>query len=354
MTAVHRTTQFLTMVALLTAGVARTQAQASEDDAGKPAAATSPSIAAAPDGVPGPRVADTVARAAAINGDHAARLQFVLEFAQAAQQRIDAQVRDYTCVLVKRERVEGRVGNYQYMVAKVRHEQRDGDEVTVPFSVFIRFLKPERMEGREVIYVQNQNQGDLIARRGGRRSPNVTVQLPPDSPMAMDGNRYPITEIGFRNLTRRVIEVLEQERQYNDGVIEIFPDAKVDGRQCTHFRLTHAQRRPDLTYHMAELSVDDELEIPVYFRSFDFPAQEGEKPRLLEEYFYKRVKINVGLTDLDFDITNPEYHFQVPDPEADAEQELAAADDDAAGPEATTDGSAEDQPVDPAQRTDRG
>lgn len=353
MTPLQRTTQFLTVVATLTVSVARIQAQALADNAGPPRAASDRPTAAA-DGVPHPRLADTVAQAAAINGDQAARLQFILDFARAAQQRIDAEVRDYTCVLVKRERVDGRVGNYQYMVAKVRHQRKEGDRVIAPFSVFIRFLKPERMEGREVIYVEDQNQGDLIARRGGRRSPNVTVQLPPTSPMAMDGNRYPITEIGFRNLTRRIIEVLEQEQQYNDGVIEIFPDAKVDGRDCTHFRLTHAQRRPDLTYHMAELSVDDELEVPVYFRSFDFPAQEGEKPRLLEEYYYKRVKLNVGLQDLDFDIKNPAYRFQVPDPDADVRPELAAAEDDATDSNAATKTPAANASADPPASADPG
>ena len=243
--------------------------------------------------------------------DEAARLQYVLDFARDAYTRIGKEVHDYECQLVKRERVDGRVGNYQYLYLKIRHEQKDGNNTVVPFSVFLRFLKPERMEGREVLFTQNMHQGDLIARRGGRGSPNVTVQLPPESPMAMEGNRYPITEIGFQNLTKRLIEVLEQEQKYNDGVMEIFPHAKVDDRKCTHFRLKHHKPRPDLTYHMAEVSVDNELKIPVYFRSFDWPAEEGGKPRLLEEYFYKRVKLNVGLTDQDFDVHNPEYHFQL-------------------------------------------
>jgi hypothetical protein len=252
-----------------------------------------------------------VARDIPASGDEAARLRYVLDFARDASARIGKEVHDYECQLYKRERVEGTLGNPQLLYAKIRHAQKDGDKVVVPFSVFLQFLKPERMEGREVLYVQNQNQGDLIARRGGRKSPNVTMQMPPDSPMAMDGNRYPITEIGFQNLTQRLIEVLEKEQAYNDGVIEIFPDAKVDGRKCTHFRLTHHTPRPDLTYHMAEVSVDNELKIPIYFRSFDWPAEEGGKPRLLEEYFYKHVKLNVGLTDQDFDLHNPEYHFQL-------------------------------------------
>jgi hypothetical protein len=246
-------------------------------------------------------------------GDNAARLKYVLDFAQDAATRIETEIKDYSCILVKRERVEGQVGSYQYMRVKIRHERKEGNNVVVPFSVFLSFLKPERMIGREVLFIQNQNQGDLIARRGGRRSPNMTVQMPPDSPLAMDGNRYPVTEIGFQNLTKRLIEVLENEQKYNDCVIDIFPDAKVDGRKCTHFRLTHHTRRPDLTYCKAEVSVDDELGIPVYYRAFDWPAKEGEPLRLHEEYFYKSVKLNVGLTDTDFAVDNPEYHFQLRD-----------------------------------------
>ncbi|NLX53827.1 MAG: DUF1571 domain-containing protein [Planctomycetaceae bacterium] len=262
-----------------------------------------------------------------VHGDEAAQLDYVLQFARDAYTRICQEVHDYECQLYKRERVDGVLGNPQLMFVKIRHQQQDGDKVVVPFGVFLQFLKPERMEGREVLYIQDQNQGDLIARRGGRKSPNVTVQLPPDSVMAMDGNRYPITEIGFRNLTMRLIEVLEKEKAHNDGAIEIFPDAKVDGRKCTHFRLTHHTQRPDLTYHMAEVSVDNELKIPIYFRSFDWPAEEGGKPRLLEEYFYKQVRLNVGLTDLDFDHRNPEYHFQLHDGSETVADGPAAADE---------------------------
>ena len=37
------------------------------------------------------------------------------------------------------------------MRAKIRHERKEGDNVVVPFSVFLTFLKPERMIGREVL-----------------------------------------------------------------------------------------------------------------------------------------------------------------------------------------------------------
>jgi hypothetical protein len=286
-------------------------------------------MAVVPQATTGSQASAKAARPLPPAADKMARLNYALDFARTAKQRIEAEIQDYTCSLVKRERVDGMLGGSQGMHVKIRHERKKGDTVTVPFSVFLAFLKPEKLAGREVLFVANQNQGDLIARRGGRRSPNMTIQLPIDSPMAMDGNRYPIVEIGFQNLTMRLIEVLEKEQTFGEGKIDIYPGAKVNGRLCTHFRLTHEQKRPGLTYFQAEVSVDDELGLPILFRSYDWPSKEGDEPLLLEEYFYKDVKLNVGLTDRDFDINNPDYHFQMRDlrNDSDAVAENASAEE---------------------------
>ena len=242
-----------------------------------------------------------------------ASLDEVLEFAKTAYARIDREVNDYTCNLYRRELVDGEDQHWQMMALKIRHEKKENDKIAVPLSVYLRFLKPKKLEGRAVIYVRNQNNGDLIGRRGGRRNPSMTVQLAPTSPMAMEGNRYPITEIGFKNLAKRLIEVLEQEMEYRDGELEVWENAKVGDRKCTHYRLTHHEKRPNLTYHMAEVSVDDELGIPIRYGAYDFPKEEGGKPQLLEQYVYTDVAINVGLTDKDFDPRNPSYDFQLPE-----------------------------------------
>ncbi|MFO7904004.1 MAG: DUF1571 domain-containing protein [Planctomycetota bacterium] len=242
-----------------------------------------------------------------------AELTDVMEFAKTAYARIDEDIDDYTCVLYKRERVDGKVLGWQSMAVKIRHQKMEGDELKVPFSVYMRFLAPSKVAGREVLYVENKNNGDLIARRGGRRSPNVTFQLIPESPLAMLDNRYPITEIGFKNLAKRLIEVLEQELDSGDGELKVWENAKIGDRECTHYRLTHDAPRPDLTYHMAEVSVDEELEIPIRYGAYDFPREEGGKPQVLEQYVYTQVRINVGLTDEDFDPDNPDYEFQLYD-----------------------------------------
>ncbi len=235
----------------------------------------------------------------------------ILNVARTAQTRISKEIDDYTCTLYRREYVNGKVTSWQAISVKIRHEKKENGVSTVPFSVYLHFLKPKGVKGREVLYVQNRDNGDLIGRRGGRRNPNMTLQLEPSGPLAMEGNRYPITEIGFQNLSKRLVEVLEQEKKYNDGVVEVFENAKVGDRKCIHYRITHDKRRPNLTYHMAEASVDDELGIPIRYGAYDFPKEEGGKPQLLEQYVYANIHINVGLTDKDFDPRNPAYHFQL-------------------------------------------
>ena len=107
----------------------------------------------------------------------------LLEDARQGLQRIQNEVRDYSCVLVKRERIDGRLMPREMMTVKVRHEQLEGDRVVVPFSVYLRFSDPEEVEGREVLYVEAQNDGKMIVRKGGRRLANLTLAVSPDSPL---------------------------------------------------------------------------------------------------------------------------------------------------------------------------
>lgn len=242
--------------------------------------------------------------------DDQARAKAILHFAQGMYEQISRNIQDYSCVMVRRERVNGRLFGYEYFRAKVRHQQSTGGQVTTPFSVFLEFLQPDRVKGREVIYVTGASQGDLIVRRGGRRSPNMTIQLDPESPVAMERNRYPITEIGIKNLLGRLIGALEAELERGGIQVRIYENAKLENRKCIHIQLRHKEKRPDDRFWKAIVFVDEQLSLPVYFASYDWPHEEGGKPRILEEYAYTQLELNVGLKDIDFDPKNPEYHFQ--------------------------------------------
>ncbi len=55
-----------------------------------------------------------------------------------------------------------------------------------------------------------------------------------------------------------------------------------------------------MPFHKASLYVDDKLHVPIRLVVYDWPASDGKKPSLMEEYTYVNLKLNVGLSDADF------------------------------------------------------
>jgi hypothetical protein len=192
------------------------------------------------------------------------------------------------------------------MTCNIRHEQTGG----TPFSVYLGFKKPSSMKGREVIYVDGANDGKLVAHEGGFKSRFLpTVSLDPTSALAMRNQRYPITEIGLRTLTERLIEKGERDRALGPCKVRILRGAKVSGRSCTCIEVRHDDRKPELDFHVARVFVDDEYQVPIRYEAFEWPTSPGGKMQLIEEYTYMDLKINVGLTDDDFDRSNTAYNF---------------------------------------------
>ncbi len=233
----------------------------------------------------------------------------VLQIARRLAQRMD-RIEDYTCTLVKRERVRGELRGHEWIYVKLRHERTRHGRVEVPFSVYCRFLGPEKVAGREVLYRRGAFGGKMIVRRGGLRFAYVTVSIAPEGELAMEDNRYPLTEIGIKNLLERLIEVGQEDLEHGECEVEYFSNVKVDGRVCTSVRVTHPFPRPHFRYHMAEIFIDDELQVPVRYASYTWPEEEGGSPRLLEEYTYTDLQFNLGLNDRDFDHRNSQYQFR--------------------------------------------
>jgi hypothetical protein len=127
------------------------------------------------------------------------------------------------------------------------------------------------------------------------------VSLKPDGPIAMRGQRYPITEIGILNLTKRLIEVAVEDREHGDCEVKFFKDAKINDRPCTRIEVIHPTRESYFRFYKALVFIDDKLNIPVRYEAYDWPTAAGEKPPLLEQYTYIDVKLNNGFTDADFE-----------------------------------------------------
>jgi hypothetical protein len=275
--------------------------------------AFTPALAAAEDKedavVPVSYVADVSAKPSPKQIGKQHPLTPVLQYATRGLQAIEQDVRDYSCVMVARQRQQGKLSNYQYMEAKVRHAQ-DNDGKQTPFSIYMKFQRPSDISGREVLFVDGERNGDMLVRNGGKRLPNLTLQLDPHSERVLQESRYPITDMGIKNMVMRLIEVVEDEMDTDDCEVKLFENAKMNGRSCTHIMVTHRTRQADSRFHMARVLVDNELQVPVYVASYSWPTSKGGKPVLMEELAFTELKLNVGLSDADFSSTNPSYGFK--------------------------------------------
>lgn len=235
-------------------------------------------------------------------------LDRAVDYAQKALEQMQTEVYDYTAVLAKRERINGVVGKPSYMSVKVRCPRVLPDGNQSPFSLYMKFLKPKDTAGREVIWVDGRNDGKLSAHQTigpiKRR-----FDLDPTGFLAMRGQRYPIYEAGLENLIVKLIAKAERDRAAGPCEVNYREGAEINKRSCSMIELIHHDRREPYEFHKAQVFIDDELGLPVRFAAYDWPTSPGAKPQLIEEYTYYKVKVNVGLTDADFDPTNEAYGF---------------------------------------------
>lgn len=237
-----------------------------------------------------------------VSSEHATEhpLMPALRWAEAGITNV-RNIQDYQCTFIKRERIDGKLSQHEYFFCKVRHN---------PLSIYLYFLAPEEKKGQEVIYVKGRNNNKLVAHPNGFRGRAIgSVNLATDGMFAMEGNRYPITELGILNLSERLIEQGTEDCQYGECEVQFFKGTKINGRSCTCIQAVHPVPRRNFIYHIARIFIDDELVVPIRYAAWSWPTTPGGEPVLEEEYTYLNLKINNNFTDVDFDPANPTYHF---------------------------------------------
>lgn len=234
----------------------------------------------------------------------------MLGLAKDALAETIARVDDYTVRLIKQER--DRSGALQpaseiFMKVITRHA---GGKRGGPLKVYLRFDAPEPVRGREVIWVEDENNGKMLVREAGMIGAMMTVSLPPDGYLAMQGQRYPIAEIGLTRLLEKLIERGGEDR--DDPRVHVFRTEgyPFDDRSLTHLRIERSEPSGEENdFAIAELVLDRPQNLVVSYRSFGWPEPDSDAPRLIESYEYHDLQTNVGLTDRDFDTGNPDYTF---------------------------------------------
>lgn len=209
-------------------------------------------------------------------------------------------VHDYTATFVKHERIGRKMEPETYIEAKFRSQ---------PFSVYLRWLEPE--EGKEAIYVEGQNDGKIVTHGTGlTRALAGSVHVDPEGSFAKSGNRHTIREAGIGHLLESLLTAWSAERTLRQTRVNT-THVKINGRPCYLLTAGH----PDscggrFQFHTVKVYVDKQWMLPVRMEGYGYPPVAGADPGpLLECYTYVNLKVNVGLTDVDFSPRNPTYGF---------------------------------------------
>ena len=222
-------------------------------------------------------------------------------------------IHDYSTTLVKREQVESILLDHQFIYMKIRNERKDTTgRIKVPFSVYLNFLGPESLKGREVLWVNGQNKGQLYAHEGSGLVGLFSVWFDPNGTLAMKGQRYPIYQIGIENLLVELIRRTEKDIRkcpMEDFELQVIPKAQIDDRSCTCFQVKHRVRKPQYKFFSLRVFLDDEHNIPIRYVAWDWPERTNAEPRVIEEYTYTDLKLNPGYAKYDFDPLNKQYNF---------------------------------------------
>ncbi len=229
--------------------------------------------------------------------DEAHPLYLPLQEAYKAREALKA-VKDYEANFVKRELL-GRRLQSTTMKLKLREE---------PFSVYLKFI--DTSAGREVLYVQGRNNNQLLIHEAGLKSLAGTVFRAPNAADVMAENRYPVTMIGLKFMLDKVIQQWEDEGKFGEVKTQKYPGAKLpSGEECIAYESLHPTPRNQFKFHITRLWIETKSGLAIRIEQLGFPQKNDKAPPVIEEYTYANLKVNVKLTDADFDRGNRSYAF---------------------------------------------
>jgi hypothetical protein len=204
-----------------------------------------------------------------------------------AIQRYNANVRDYTCLFTKIEQLPTGVVTPEQQIEVLFKE--------APFSVVMNFVK-NAGPAQKILYVQGQNNGEVIIRPAGLISLVApSVSRPANGPDALRNSRKTIDQFGLGNSLVMLRDVALKARSNGELIhLKYLGEREVDGRKTFVFErriVENTARYPDsiCIYHL-----DQEWLLPTAVTCL---SADGT---LLGKYLFSNLKINTGLTDQQF------------------------------------------------------
>jgi len=245
-----------------------------------------------------------------------------------------ADLYDYRGTLVKRERFGDEL-----------IEQTMEFKFARPFKVYVKYVEP--YPGREIIYIRGANRNKARVHKGS--VPDIQVSLRPFGRLSMQGNHHPITSFGLKsmlrvaahNIRKAILRGDSSVRLSDGGVVLGDPTWRIDMQTKTGGRRVTVRGSENLWALAKRVGQDmyvilhhnegvdsprdirpgQKMFVPRYYGSrgeFFFSKRThvmikavswDHRGKLYESYEFKRIELNPGLGDRDFDYRNEDYGF---------------------------------------------
>jgi hypothetical protein len=203
-----------------------------------------------------------------------------------------AEVNDYSCTLIKRERLEGRSEPTESVIQMAVRTQ--------PFSIHLVWQEPHDLVGQEACYVEGKYNGRMRVRAAGVLGAIGFVTLDPNDARARKNSRHAITEAGLGNLIERYGNHWEQERNLDQTTVRV-GNYEYNKRRCVRVETVHPTANDGhYAFYRNVVYFDKETHLPVRVECYDWPRFDGDKGEAVEVYSYANLRTNVGLSDAHF------------------------------------------------------
>ena len=213
----------------------------------------------------------------------------------AQMQAAASQLRDATYTFHKQEYANSRQQPAERIAVKYR----------APYDIYMKWLAPTH-KGRELLFRPGWND-DRLRVSPGRWLP--TVNLDPRGRLAMHGNRHSTYQLPFPAIIANFVDsaALIRANPALRAHITDLGEQHHFGETGHCYRLQLPKDRESRLY-AAEvmLCVSRRTGLPLRIRSWE--VVDG-RLRQVEDYGYENVRVNMGLSDRDFDPDNPVYNF---------------------------------------------
>ena len=203
-----------------------------------------------------------------------------------------AKLRDYTCVFTRQERMKDVLGSEQVAEMKVRVK---------PFSIAVRFAKPDAVAGMEELFVSGTRTGKMKYRPAGAKGVNGFQLVSLDDPKVLADNRHPINEIGIGATLDLLSSIATREKTLGNGLEVFTSDFQFAGKIATRYEIFAKRAHAHRYAYRVLVYVDKETKLPVRFEAYDAPKPGTTTGELVEAYSYTDVKFNVGLGESAFE-----------------------------------------------------